>query len=198
MNDRLINDPLFDENIDFMATQDELLDELENEPKKIKYIEGNLFAHLQADSNIVVAQVNNTAGIQGAGFARTVRELYPNTDEEYSAYCEFHGLSDPESYFPSTMFTKEDFGYFGNMVVQTGMSGSQCRNATYPDLMRAMEEVRDFCFENGITEIWGPKFGSALCGMEWAFIEELINDIWLSAGLNVTIFVLPKVKKYAK
>lgn len=156
------------------------------------YRQGDLFKSLPKNSSlkIIVPHITNVFSVMGSGFAAQVRELYPNTNKEYIEKCTAYGLSHPMSYRPVTFMTKEDFGYFANMTCQTGLSGSNNRNATYPDLVDCMSDVTDFCLEKKISDIFAPKFGSHLCGMNFDFIEELIKDIWLSAGLNVTVFTL--------
>ena len=34
------------------------------------------------------------------------------------------------------------------------------------------------------------KFGSDLAGGRWEFIEELIKEIWVDAGIDVTVYIL--------
>lgn len=161
---------------------------------EINYITGDLFDSLKDAKDTIVFHITNVAGGMYGGFAKTVRELYPETNKYYEEACKEYSLNDPEFYEPMTFFTPEHFGLFANATIQTWESGTAGRNATYPDLVYAMTEVRDYCIDNNITEIWGPKFGGQLCGMNWDFIEELVKDIWLSVGLNVTIFVLPATK----
>lgn len=167
----------------------------EQEPlPEINYIEGDLFEHLKKAENIAVVHTTNTAGFMGGGFAKTVKELYPETNRYYEEACKEYKLNEDEFYEPMTFFTPEHFGYFCNMTIQRWKSGTIGRHATYNDLVYAMEEIKDYCLDYGITDIWGPTFSAGLCGMDWKFIEELIKDIWLMAGLNVTIFVLPAMK----
>jgi hypothetical protein len=37
-------------------------------------------------------------------------------------------------------------------------------------------------------EIWCPKFGAGLAKGNWDYIETLINEIWVDAGIPVTVF----------
>lgn len=153
----------------------------------LTYRQGDLFEALRSSSNkVVVPHVANTAAVMGAGFAATVREKYPNTNDAYVRYCKKRKLHDPKYYVPITIFTQENFGWFANMVCQTNLGGNG-RNATYPDLVECMRQVVDGDYTE---EIYAPKFGSGLCGLSWPFIEALIEDIWVASGFNVTVFTL--------
>ncbi len=152
----------------------------------LTYKRGNLFDHLEGKTNIIVPHVCNTLGVMGSGFAAQVREKYPETNETYVKYCKHFKLNNPTYYRPYTLFTYENFGVFCNMICQTGLSGSQVRNATYTDLIKCMDFITDL--DSREWEVYAPKFGAGLCGMNWDFIEELIKDIWLTRGYNVTIF----------
>lgn len=161
------------------------------ETKKIKYVNGNLFDRLVGPkSKVVVPHITNSKSVMGSGFAASVRELYPKTNEKYMERCNFYELA--TDFRPMTFFTPEDFGFFANMTCQTTF-GPQ-RNANYSDLVDCMRDVVTFCNKQRIKELYCPKFGAGTCHLEWPFIEELIKDIWLDAGLNVTIFVLPEAK----
>lgn len=155
------------------------------EKKKITYIKQDLFTSLKPNSNIVVCHITNIFGIFGSGFAASVREIYPKTNAKYVEKCRFYDLND---YRPMVFFTPEDFGFFANMTCQTSF-GAQ-RNASYADLVTCMEDVVTFCEQSNITKLYCPKFGAGTCGLNWDFIEALIEDIWISSKLNVTVFVL--------
>lgn len=156
----------------------------------IIYKKGDLFAALSDKKNIIVPHVCNVHGVMGSGFAKTVREKYPETNKDYINYCKDYNMHNIDFYIPDTLFTIEDFGMFGNMICQTGLSGSGVRNATYPDLIICMRGVLYEWRDRQEYEIYAPKFGAGLCGMNWDFIEELIKDIWLDAGIKVTVFTL--------
>lgn len=188
---------IFDRDKDIYSYREEDIKEIlyeEESLPEINYLEGDLFSYLDSVSNICVPHVCNVAGFFGGGFAKTVKDLYPKTNKLYSESCEKFQLDKDKFYEPMTFFTPEKFGVFANMTIQRWKSGSIGRNATYPDLIKVMEDVKEFCLENDVTEIWSCKFGAGLCGMSWPYIEELIKDIWLTAGLKVTIFVLPETK----
>lgn len=76
--------------------------------------------------------------------------------------------------------------FVANMVAQI-LGGS--RPLFYNHLVKCMEYVGNFAKEQN-AKIMCPMFGSALAGGDWKFIEQLIEDIWLTKDIDVTVFYL--------
>lgn len=82
--------------------------------------------------------------------------------------------------------------YIANMVGQhqvRGMDDSGRPPIRYAALAKAMETVANrFSHSQKKYEIHAPKFGSDLSGGKWEFIEKLIQEIWVDAGLDVVVY----------
>lgn len=79
---------------------------------------------------------------------------------------------------------------FANMIAQNNIVGSSNpRPLNYYSLCSSMANVAQFIrskFDSdNPAQIHAPKFGCGLAGGNWAFIEELIKDIWNSIPLYI-------------
>jgi hypothetical protein len=174
---------------------------MELEPK-IKYIEGDLFAPIQASTaneTIVIAHVVNDKGAWGAGFVVPLGRAYPKAKEDYH---DWHDGKIPSLSLPATdplfnlgvtMFSEVQkhqtpLVYVAHMMAQT-LGGR--RPLFYNHLARCMDSVAHFALGYSNPKIVSPMFGSDLAGGNWSFIEELITDCWLKRKLPVTIHYLP-------
>ena len=57
----------------------------------------------------------------------------------------------------------------------------------YEALIDCMRQIRSLA-KNINADIDAPKFGAVLSGGNWDFIEELIWEMWVNHGINVTIY----------
>ncbi len=93
-----------------------------------------------------------------------------------------------------------DLTYVQNMIAQNGIvSNSNPKPIKYEALCKCMREVVKGM--RNLEELWGfsrsfsihaPRFGSGLSQGNWAFIEELIKEIWVDAGIDVYIYEFEK------
>lgn len=145
-------------------------------------------------ATVIVPHVCNNINLFGAGFAAYVASTFPNVKEN------FHMLGN-KSKLGKTQFVVCDNNneykhnlVVANMIAQNGtISKSNPRPLNYAALVYCMSEVNSYIKElknineSAKVEIHTPKFGSGLAGGDWAFIEQLINDIWLEHSLFVYI-----------
>lgn len=80
-----------------------------------------------------------------------------------------------------------------DMFAQSGIRNQyNTRPLKYEHLITCMKSVRQMIqtvqLEHGRDCcIFCPKFGSGLAGGKWSFIEELIDELWLSADIDVYV-----------
>lgn len=147
------------------------------------YLQGDLFSNIEnLKYPILVPHVCNNKGIMGAGFAKFVKQKYPEVFHWYKSCLteELGTVSYVHSIFNNNIC-------FANMIAQT-LGGK--RPLDYHALIHCMVDVFRFCNEEFIEHIIAPMFGSGLAGGNWDFIAELIEDYWVKKGLQVTIFYL--------
>jgi hypothetical protein len=144
----------------------------------IKYLKGDLFNFVKP--GVIIPHVVNNKGKMAAGFVVPLCRKYPKVKNDYYALYHNTGL-----FLGDTQFVRPCEGvWVANMIAQTLYDRG--RPLRYNRLCRCMESVADFC-DNNDLKILAPKFGSALAGGNWDFITELIQDIWIDRGIEVTI-----------
>lgn len=148
---------------------------------KINYIQGDLFQLYPKDKKIAIPHVCNDKGVWGSGFVIPLGLYFPEAKQRYIIFRDELELGTTQFIRPEntqvTVF---------NMIAQT-LGGP--RPIRYNALVHCMESVGLKC-RNLRYEIWCPKFGSLRAGGNWSFIENLIEDIWLSNGLEVNVCYL--------
>lgn len=159
----------------------------------LKYVEGDLFAGIYEPKEhmTLIAHVCNDLGVMGAGFVVPLGKTFPLARQAYleDMKANKYGLGDTQFV---TVVPDEECGGITvcNMVAQHGIGGK--RPLRYNSLSKCMDAVAKFAREDfPDSKIICPAFGSGLAGGDWSFIEHLIQDCWLDAGIDVTVFYLP-------
>jgi hypothetical protein len=171
---------------------------MELEPKKIKYVAGDLFGPIQASTameTIVIPHVVNDRGAFGAGFVVRLAQAFPKAKQDYLDWSagkiadEVMPFKLGLTFFSEVIIKHEPpIVFVAHMLAQT-LGGR--RPLFYNHLSRCMDSVADFALGQSNPKIVAPMFGSDLAGGNWSFIEELITDCWLKRNLDVTIHYLP-------
>lgn len=181
----------------------------------IKYMKGDLFELVdwKSDTIKVLPHVVNNCNVFASGFVVPLSKHFPQAKSAYHNwfedfpdydfgppllgevqvvkclrhFCEQRGELNAEP-------LEADGGsvYVVHMCSQDNISTPKNgRRLHYPSLVECMEKVADFIVRlpwDKEVEIVAPKFGSAIAGGNWMFIEELINDIW--GDFDVTVYEL--------
>lgn len=173
----------------------------------IKYVEGDLFADLKnATAPTIIPHVCNDIGAWGAGFVVPLGRIFPVARESYlswgngkptgnSSYkggCWDNMLNRPDMFrLGHTQIIQvqdQPRVYVANMIAQHRVGGE--RPLRYKALVECLVSVAEDARGWAGSEIVAPMFGSGLAGGDWNFIEVLIDEIWVQAGINVTIYYL--------
>ena len=160
----------------------------------IKYVKGNLFEHI--DQDCVVAHCCNDIGAWGAGFVLAINRYLGLGPKKSFINASKNSLYDLGSVDYARVIELDyapiDFAItVANMCGQHGVGAGSTgdlrvtKPIRYAALVHAMEDVLRYVDEFP-QPILCPKFGSALAGGNWDFINELIEEIW--GELDVTVF----------
>lgn len=157
----------------------------------MKQIQGDLFAALPTDKNIIIPHVCNNIGAFSAGFVVPLSKKWPSTKTEYRKLNKTEGLK-----LGWVQFLRvEENVVVANMIAQDGIIGP--KNPVplkYDALEKCLETVADYIKENRRTGEWlcdeviAPKFGSGLAGGDWSKIEAII--LRTLGAYPVTIYYL--------
>jgi hypothetical protein len=143
------------------------------------------------DEIVIIPHVCNNLGGWGAGFVLALGKRFG--DEPEKAYR----LIVASNSLGQTSFCdlREEYGIkIANMIAQNGYIGEDNpRPLDYGALVKCMQavvqEIHYALYSLPVKKtIHCPKFGSALAGGNWEFIEALIEDIWLAKGIDVTVY----------
>lgn len=164
---------------------------------------------VRADHNgctVFVPHVCNNIDLFGAGFAAQVADRFPSVKADYHmlgkgflknnlGYAQIVKVYEEPKYRHGL--------YFVNMIAQNGIiHKNNPRPLNYLALVKAMNNLSNFILDktgfvggSEKVEIHCPKFGSGLAGGNWAFIADLIEDIWFK--YPVTIYSYNRKTNYA-
>lgn len=168
-----------------------------------KLIHGDLFDHLYSYNHpTIIAHVCNNKGKWGSGFVIPLAKYWPYAKK---AYIKWHkgyvyqsntssdgqlltlGQTQMVTVCDKTYTLNNSIIIVANMIAQT-LGGN--RPLYYNHLARCMDQVANSAEISAKAEIICPMFGSGLAGGNWDFIRELIEDCWISRGIDVTVYSL--------
>jgi len=149
---------------------------------KLKYIKGDATDPI-GTGPIFIPHVCNDIGAFGAGFAKALAIKWPCVKQAY--INEEYWALGTNIYVKAT-----DDITICHMIAQHGLIN---RNNPHPlkylSLTSCMKKVG--MKVSGVDgSIHTCKFGAGLAGGSWGAIEQLIKEIWVSEGIDVTIYEL--------
>lgn len=143
---------------------------------------------------VIIPHVCNNLGGWGAGFVLALSKKWGRGNGPEGIYREYtKPFIDAGRKAPmggTAFWVKEDQKIVvANMLSQNGYKdkATNPRPLNYPALVKCMEQVTTWALAQE-AEIHCPKFGGELAGGDWKFITCLIEDIWLSEGIDVVVY----------
>ena len=148
--------------------------------------------------NTVIAHVCNDRGLWGAGVSGAIGNRWPEAEKEYR-FWSYHRNDEEllkDFYLPS--FSLGNISYVRvdsannvhvcNMIAQKGVRNSENQK---PLDMQALQKclfklAEDAKFDG--NDVIMPKIGAGLGGGDWDEIRIMIENIFDSYGVNVTIY----------
>jgi hypothetical protein len=145
---------------------------------------------------VVIPHCCNNIGAWGAGFVLALSKKWEEPEKQYRSFCERNKMAGIQlPILGKVNYAKiNNFLVVANMIGQDGTVGpDNHRPVKYWALANAMREVVGYIdmikaqTKNPVV-IHCPKFGCALAGGEWEFVQALIEEIWLEAGIDVVVY----------
>ena len=134
---------------------------------------------------------NNQNG-WGAGFVLALNRKWKEPEQRYRDFCR---INDGIPILGEVCYAKIDNHLvIANMIGQDGtVSTDNPKPIKYVALAKCMGKVVEYielmqCRTSDKVVIHTPKFGSELAGGNFSFILELIEEIWIEAGIDVVIY----------
>jgi hypothetical protein len=145
-------------------------------------------------ATVLIPQICCNTGYSESGFAKIIANKFPIIKQNFEMLGKKNVLGKTQNIIVSHDKVCDTTLIISNMVAQSGSkSNKNHRPINYGALCLCMYDIKNFITENKKSqtskiEIHSPKFGTGSSGGNWAFIEELIHDIW--TGIDVFIYTL--------
>lgn len=139
---------------------------------KIIYKVGNLLTNVTKGHIIHGA---NAQGVQGSGFAKALKEMYPGEFSDYRTIYEDEGLDLGVAYpyCPTTNLV------IWNAITQEFCGSDGQRYVSYDAIDTCFQSINSTIlgFDEVPKEIHIPKIGAGLGGGNWEIIREIIEQV---------------------
>jgi hypothetical protein len=144
---------------------------------------------IDPNETVVIPHCCNNGGKWGAGFVLALSKKWGEPKVYYKEFCKRNSIL---PILGKTNFvTCDDKTIVANMIAQDGTVGKDNpKPIKYKALVNCMADVAAFIqhYDKPPVRIHCCKFGSDLAGGTWKFIVELIDELWLSQGIDVIVY----------
>jgi hypothetical protein len=158
------------------------------EALSVNLLQGNALEPRGAGTRIIAHIVNDKTPNWGAGFARAVRDKYPSVQKDFKEWATLN----PESFKLGNIHTSVDSSelYIVSMIAQHGYGESIKPRIRYAALGDCLHQLKEISLSKGAS-VHMPRIGTGYAGGNWGFILELIDEILVRNGIEVTIYTVP-------
>ena len=164
---------------------------------EIKYVKGDLFDHIGLiKQKIGIAHVCNDIGHWGAGFSGVLSKHYPLAEVSYrQSYAHPNLENSVGDVFELggvdyVVVAQNPMAYVFNMIAQSGTVQTPRDYSPpirYGALAFAMRTVARQARQDDLS-LHCPRFGAGLAGGDWNVISNMVRELWVAKGLDVTIY----------
>jgi len=158
------------------------------EALSVNFLRGNALEPRGTGTRIIAQIVNDKTPNWGAGFARAVRDKYPLAQRDFKEWA----ASNPESFKLGNIHASVASNelYIVSMVAQHGYGESTKPRIRYAALRECLYQLKEIALDRG-AQVHMPRIGTGYAGGNWGYILELIDEILVRSGIEVTIYTLP-------
>lgn len=151
---------------------------------------GNLFERFSTidappNSLHIIVHGCNAQGKMGSGFAKELRERYPEAYNEYMKHISSFGVENAlstisyaainDNLIIANAITQQYYGYDGKKYV------------SYDAIDESFKNLNNFCDCDRIVHVHFPKIGADLGGGNWNVIKEIIDYTLINAHKHLYI-----------
>ena len=155
----------------------------------IKSIRGDALEPRGNGRKIIAQIVNDKTPNWGAGFARAVRNKYPLIQKDFKEWA----VSHPSEFSLENIhesFISDDLSIV-HMIAQHGYGKSAKPRIRYAALRDCLYHLKDIALIKR-AGVHMPRIGTGYAGGNWSYILELIDEILVKNGVDVTIYTIPE------
>ena len=141
-----------------------------------------------ASKRMILQIVNDRAARWGGGFARNAGNKWPTAEASFQGWA-----SQPRNLrLGATHFVEVDPNIsLVSMVAQRGYGRSRAPRIRYRELADCLRRVAQVA-RSQQASVHMPLIGTGLSGGNWWIIQELVEDLLCSSGIDVTVYELPR------
>ena len=155
----------------------------------LKYIHGDATDPIitpSVNSVVCIPHICNNGGYWGSGFTRSLDEKWELPRKSYLNMNKYN--------LGEVVVVKADNNisnlYVLNMIAQKGIrSRTNPKPISYSALDMCLNKLKIFASTHKNITFHMPKIGSGLAGGDWNIIEEMINNIIVSTGTDVYVYL---------
>ena len=164
---------------------------LTEQPQKLAQVtrvKGSAIEPRGTGNRIIVQVVNDRALTWGAGFAKHVRQKWPELQNRFTEWIE---STRSDFRLGAVHLTEiEPSLYLASLVAQHGYGPSPKPRIRYRALYEALEKLARFAADLGAS-LHMPRIGSGQAGGSWEIVSEIIDEVVCRQGVAVTVYELP-------
>lgn len=161
----------------------------------MKIIYGNLFDHLNKEPNVldIVVHGCNAQGVMGSGFAKELRERYPEAFSTYREKYEKSGLDlGSVVYYIHKDQEEEKTIVIANAITQEFFGRDGKRYVDYDAIAKTFEHICSTASSIGSDNfnLHFPAIGSGLGGGDEEVINNIIEEKIKKYNVNATLYLI--------
>jgi hypothetical protein len=158
------------------------------EALRVNLLHGSALEPRGAGTRIIAHIVNDKTPNWGAGFARAVRNTYPAVQKDFKDWVALN----PESFKLGNIHSSAASSelHIVSMVAQHGYGESTKPRIRYAALSECLYQLKEVALDRG-AQVHMPRIGTGYAGGNWGYILELIDEILVRNGIEVTVYTLP-------
>jgi len=160
----------------------------------LKYRKGDATQPQSGGFNYIIHICNNLPG-WGKGFVLALSKRWKKPEEQYRLWARSRVLDNiPFKLGEIQIVPVQSDCSVINMIAQEGIEtkivdGVEVPPIRYEALRSCLNKVAKEVKDNA-GMVCGPRFGAGLSGGDWNVIEQMIDEILIEKGINVTIYDL--------
>jgi len=159
---------------------------------QLVYVKGSATEPRGTGPRVIVQIVNDQALTWGAGFAKAVRQTWPEQQTTFSDW-----MRTSKRRLGDVMISKIDSSLsLASLIAQHGYGPSPRPRIRYRALAECLEQVAGFAKQHNAT-VHMPRIGSGESGGSWEIVSEIIDEIICAKEINVMVYDLPNAKSSA-
>lgn len=131
----------------------------------------------------IIAHGCNSMGVMGSGVARIVKEKWPRAFKDYRNEYEKNGL-----FIGEVIFSVCADKIIANCITQQSYGRDKKQYVDYNAIRTCMSGIKEYMIQRNLNSLAMPKIGAGLGGGDWPLIEDIINKVFISNSVSISVY----------